>query len=342
MKCVFCQTENDDEARFCIECGKPMASKPYGITASSSTSQSSDQEAAPSAPQSANSPTSSEIQSTPDIQPTIPLPAAHPPLPASTAGKTAGMVLSKKAIAIIAAAILACVTGVSLGIGFGSGAWGHGGGHTATQAAKDTRDGKDKASKKTTKKMNSSKSEDTSKSQNDAAHDKGTESKNDERPTLEDTAKYHVSAQSYEFDLPQYWQDRVIVQVNGDDVTILSKSYPDTDNPVCSISVSEGPQPQNAGDVATSIMGYVTLGNSHVEVWAHRYPVISAMGMASGQSDLRSDAEYTELTDLQSGGTLDFATSRSTIDGGGSSSDNSAFTIATWLEDNLVSSIRAK
>lgn len=159
---------------------------------------------------------------------------------------------------------------------------------------------------------------------------------------MKDTAKYHVSAQSYEFDLPAYWRDRVTVQVDGDDVTILSKSYPDTDNPVCSISVEEGSQPQNAGDVATSIMGYVTLGDSHVEVWAHRYPIISAMGRASGESDLKSDAEYTELTDLQSGGTLDFATSRSTIDGGGSSPDGSAFTIDTWLKDNLVSAIHAK
>lgn len=86
----------------------------------------------------------------------------------------------------------------------------------------------------------------------------------------------------------------------------------------------------------------MTLGDSHVEVWAHRYPVISTMGRASGESDLKSDAEYTELTDLQSGGTLDFATSRSTINDDGSSSDNSAFTIDNWLKDNLVSAIHAK
>lgn len=270
----------------------------------------------------------------PNAQP--PMPTTPPPLPASATGKAAGAAMSKKAIAAIVAAVLVGATGAGVGISFAAGAWGRNDKPAAAQTADD------KASKKTAK-TDADKSDASKKKQNDESTEKqNTESKKNERPTLRDTAKYHVSAQSYEFDLPAYWRDRVTVQVDGDDVTILSKSYPDTDNPVCSIRVEEGSQPRDVGDVSFSVVGYVTLGDSHVEVWAHRYPVISAMGRASGESDLKSDAEYTELTDLQSGGTLDFATSRSTINDDGSSSDNSAFTIDNWLKDNLVSAIHAK
>ena len=155
----------------------------------------------------------------------------------------------------------------------------------------------------------------------------------------EDIAQYHVTAQSYEFDLPKYWRDRVIAQVDGDTVTILSKTYPDTENPVCTISVESGTLTYSGGDVATSIMGYVPISSDHhVEVWAHRYPALAAMGGI----ELKSDEEYTDLTDLQSGGTVDFITARNNTDAGGESSDGAIFIIDDWMKNNLISAITVR
>ncbi|ETY70472.1 hypothetical protein [Bifidobacterium moukalabense] len=151
----------------------------------------------------------------------------------------------------------------------------------------------------------------------------------------------HVEAQSYEFDMPEYWRDRVTAHVDGDTVTLLSKAYPDMDHPICNIHVASGENPRSAGDIGSFLIGWLPMtSDQHIEVWAYRYPVIAA----SPDSDIspQTDAKYADLTDLQSGGTVDYASVKDTLISTDMRDIEGLFPIDTWLTSNLVDVIKVK
>lgn len=117
----------------------------------------------------------------------------------------------------------------------------------------------------------------------------------------------HVVAAGYEFYLPDYWDGRVTVDVQGNTVTVYSKAYPRLD--VCTIQVQRGTT--NAwGDVASSCMGDVALGQGHyASVWANRWGYIIGhyYWMASSDpSTYYSIEEAEEIVDLQTGGAVSY------------------------------------
>ena len=117
----------------------------------------------------------------------------------------------------------------------------------------------------------------------------------------------HVVAAGYEFYLPEYWDGRVTVDVQGNTVTIYSKAYPRLD--VCTIQVQRGTT-SAWGDVASSCMGDVALGQGHyASVWANRWGYIIGhyYWMASSDpSTYYSIEEAEEIVDLQTSGAVSY------------------------------------
>lgn len=310
--CTNCGTSNTEDSKFCFSCGTPLPS------------QSQPAETTIPVDLAVSDPTAIP---TPLIPPTS-LPSTQKGIDNATNG------ISGKHVVAIAAGLLVVATAIGEGVSYATGMWG---GH-GEQSASTQREHHASAQKSGSASTHTKQQDNSNKAKNDG--NVKDESKNAKKQQAsEDIAQYHVTAQSYEFDLPKYWRDRVIAQVDGDTVTILSKTYPDTENPVCTISVESGTLTYSGGDVATSIMGYVPISSDHhVEVWAHRYPALAAMGGI----ELKSDEEYTDLTDLQSGGTVDFITARNNTDAGGESSDGAIFIIDDWMKNNLISAITVR
>lgn len=147
-----------------------------------------------------------------------------------------------------------------------------------------------------------------------ARHDEAVAAKEEaEAAAAEEAAREarHVVAANYELYLPEYWDGRVTVEVDGNTVTIRSKAYPRLD--VCTIQVQRGAT-VDRGDYLTSCMGDVDLGQGHyASVWATRWgPKIAELySMAtSDPDDYYSLEEATEIVDLQTGGAIAYTTVR--------------------------------
>ena len=147
-----------------------------------------------------------------------------------------------------------------------------------------------------------------------ARHDEAVAAKEEaEAAAAEEAAREarHVVAANYELYLPEYWDGRVTVEVDGNTVTIRSKAYPRLD--VCTIQVQRGAT-IDRGDYLTSCMGDVDLGQGHyASVWATRWgPKIAELySMAtSDPDDYYSLEEATEIVDLQTGGAIAYMTVR--------------------------------
>lgn len=147
-----------------------------------------------------------------------------------------------------------------------------------------------------------------------ARHDEAVAAKEEaEAAAAEEAAREarHVVAANYELYLPEYWDGRVTVEVDGNTVTIRSKAHPRLD--VCTIQVQRGAT-VDRGDYLTSCMGDVDLGQGHyASVWATRWgPKIAELySMAtSDPDDYYSLEEATEIVDLQTGGAIAYTTVR--------------------------------
>lgn len=147
-----------------------------------------------------------------------------------------------------------------------------------------------------------------------ARHDEAVAAKEEaEAAAAEEAAREarHVVAANYELYLPEYWDGRVTVEVDGNTVTIRSKAYPRLD--VCTIQVQRGAT-IDRGDYLTSCMGDVDLGQGHyASVWATRWgPKIAELySMAtSDPDDYYSLEEANEIVDLQTGGAIAYTTVR--------------------------------
>lgn len=163
----------------------------------------------------------------------------------------------------------------------------------------------------------------------------------------ERAAARHVTAQSYELDIPEFWLDKVSVQVSGDTVTIYSKRYPT--RVICEIQVVDS-QTAVAGDVSSSQIGSLiplgTDGTQVIQVWATRWGVVAADNAKLAESgttipDAPSEEEADVLVNIQTGGSMTYTddpTAFDTTDGtpaGVTATDN-------YLQQNVNATIKVK
>lgn len=126
-------------------------------------------------------------------------------------------------------------------------------------------------------------------------------------------AARHIEAQTFSVDLPEYWDGRVIVEVDGDTITVRSKLYPS--KVVITLTGSANPD-RNMGDVAGGGITIVPLSdNFFVRLGRTRWSYVAAeeahskkyYGKSYSSLDSASEEEARELTDLQSLGTVSYS-----------------------------------
>lgn len=126
-------------------------------------------------------------------------------------------------------------------------------------------------------------------------------------------AARHIEAQTFSVDLPEYWDDRVTVGVDGDTITVRSKLYPS--KVVVALVGSANPD-HNMGDVAGGAITIVPLSdNFFVRLGRTRWSYVAAeeahskkyLGKSYSSLDSASEEEARELTDLQSLGTVSYS-----------------------------------
>lgn len=125
-------------------------------------------------------------------------------------------------------------------------------------------------------------------------------------------AARHIEAQTFSVDLPEYWDGRVTVGVAGDTITVRSKLYP---NRVVIALIGSANPDRNMGDVAGGAITVVPLSdNFFVRLARTRWSYVAADEAHSKKylgrsyySDSVSEEEATELTDLQSLGTVSYS-----------------------------------
>lgn len=125
-------------------------------------------------------------------------------------------------------------------------------------------------------------------------------------------AARHIEAQTFSVDLPEYWDGRVTVGVAGDTITVRSKLHPN--RAVIALIGSANPD-RNMGDIAGGAITVVPLSdNFFVRFGRTRWSYVAADEAHSKKylgrspySDSVSEEEATELTDLQSLGTVSYS-----------------------------------
>lgn len=125
-------------------------------------------------------------------------------------------------------------------------------------------------------------------------------------------AARHIEAQTFSVDLPEYWDGRVTAEVDGDAITVRSKLYPS--RVVIALIGSANPD-RNMGDVAGGAIKIVPLSdNFFVRLGRTSWSYVAADEAhskkyfgSSHYSDSVSEEEATELTDLQSLGTVSYS-----------------------------------
>lgn len=125
-------------------------------------------------------------------------------------------------------------------------------------------------------------------------------------------AARHIEAQTFSVDLPEYWDGRVTAEVDGDTITVRSKLYPS--RVVIALIGSANPD-RNMGDVAGGAIKIVPLSdNFFVRLGRTSWSYVAADEAhskkyfgSSHYSDSVSEEEATELTDLQSLGTVSYS-----------------------------------
>lgn len=125
-------------------------------------------------------------------------------------------------------------------------------------------------------------------------------------------AARHIEAQTFSVDLPEYWDGRVTVEVDGNTITVRSKLYPS--RVVIALIGSTNPD-RNMGDIAGGAIKIVPLSdNFFVQLGRTRWSYVAADEAhskkyfgSSHYSDSVSEEEAAELTDLQSLGTVSYS-----------------------------------
>ena len=144
-------------------------------------------------------------------------------------------------------------------------------------------------------------SDDAAKSLRDAA----TKRRDDaiaQKKAEEAKAARHVTAQTFQLDLPACWDGRVKATVEGDTVTVYSKKY--SNMAVCSIEGNNGPV-YAVGDIGSGCIADVELrGGKYAEIWMTRWGWMYdyQQNLKEKPSPYYSEESVSELIDLQSGG----------------------------------------
>ena len=179
------------------------------------------------------------------------------------------------------------------------------------------------------------------KRRDDAAAKKAAE----EQAAAEEAAREarHVVAASYELDLPEYWDGRVTVQVNGDDVYIYSKAYPDLE--VCHIFVQDGPS-EVMGDIGNACLGDVSLGGGkYATAWVTNWAYVIGEAYfrdSSDPDDYYTMSEAREIVDIQSGGAASYDKIVEDIDASGEPYSDDMLPLHNYLYHNVIEAIRAR
>lgn len=123
-----------------------------------------------------------------------------------------------------------------------------------------------------------------------------------------DTVKASLSAQtnSYRVTLPYSWHDEVSISVDGDTITVADKEHPNYS--LCTFKVSSN---ANAGDIGNSLIERYQIGDTPVQLWATRWAFVATTSLSSISTE---DAE--EITELQTGDTVDYESLISQIQSG--------------------------
>lgn len=122
-------------------------------------------------------------------------------------------------------------------------------------------------------------------------------------------AARHIEAQTFSVDLPEYWDGRVTVKVDGDSIGLFSTAYPDK----CFGSLTGyDHEAQIGGDIGGSLVKDINLGGGrYVEIWITRWSYYAAtahLSEDSSSSSICSDDAARETLDLQSLGAVSFDT----------------------------------
>ena len=160
---------------------------------------------------------------------------------------------------------------------------------------------------------------------------------------------YHVMASGFEFDIPEYWRDRVEWRTNepGTVMTlypITSMSAPD-DYYLARIELHPSSDPLNAGDYVTHLAGTVEGPDGRVEVWTKNWPAYYADFWAGNPNYGGSSQELEmidALLDLSTGGAITRSeimdTAACSSDPGDASKNLGALDV-DFVEQNLIPSI---
>lgn len=150
----------------------------------------------------------------------------------------------------------------------------------------------------------------------------------------------HITADSYQFDIPDYWKDRVTVQQDGDTVTVYSKKYPA--RAICQLRVVETSQ-MTAGDIGNAMVASATLDSTRsVAIWTTRWGYVAAKSQLGDGGENISADEAQELVDLQTGGK---ATYQQILDAEstGDSKSSSLLTLGdNFIQTTVFASLKAK
>lgn len=173
----------------------------------------------------------------------------------------------------------------------------------------------------------------------DAAAAAQPETPSDGETGVDPNNPLHVLAASYEFYMPEYWEGRVTVKVDGNNVSVVSKKYPDLE--LFNVSVQRGAT-QTTGDIGYACMGDASIGQGHyATVWASRWGWIigtAYMSNSSDPNDYYSMDEATEIVDLQTGGATSYVDIRDDMVNNGGSSEL-VFVTDDYLSACIVDSI---
>ena len=105
-----------------------------------------------------------------------------------------------------------------------------------------------------------------------------------------------MESDSYRVTLPYSWHNKITTSVDGSTITVTDREHPKY--ALCTFQVSDS---SNAGDIGTSLIQKYQAGNTPVQMWATRWAFVAASDPASISAD---DAE--DVTDLQTGGTVEY------------------------------------
>lgn len=169
---------------------------------------------------------------------------------------------------------------------------------------------------------------------------KAIDAVNDSIKKKEEQDATHVTADNYQFDIPDYWKGRVNVKQDGDTVTVYSKSYPT--RALCQLRVAQTSQ-MTAGDIANAMVANATLDSTRsVVVWTTRWGYVAAKSQLGDGGETLSSEEAQELVDLQTGGKVKYQQILDAESRGDGQSSDLLVQGDSFVQSTVFASLKAK